>query len=116
MGVQLIDLTNEMYAMYYYGNDEAGCYVYSVEFDSAAYKAGIQQGDRIVSVDGKAITSSSEVEEALDGKSVGDKVKLELERGSKTATIELELGEYVPEKNAQIQQNQNNNDIFNPFG
>ncbi|MBQ2971082.1 MAG: trypsin-like peptidase domain-containing protein [Ruminococcus sp.] len=116
MGVQLIDLSNEMYAMYYYGNDEAGCYVYSVEFDSAAYKAGIQQGDRIVSVDGKAITSSSEVEEALDGKSVGDKVKLELERGSKTATIELELGEYVPEKNAQIQQNQSNNDIFNPFG
>ena len=69
-----------------------------------------------MSVDGKAITSSSEVEEALDGKSVGDKVKLELERGSKTATIELELGEYVPEKNAQIQQNQSNNDIFNPFG
>ncbi len=114
MGVQLIDLTNEMYAMYYYGNDEAGCYVYSVEFDSAAYKAGIQQGDRIVSVDGKKISTSSEVEDALEGKKVGDKVKLELERGSKTATIELELGEYVPEKNAQVQQNQN--DIFNPFG
>lgn len=114
MGVQLIDLTNEMYAMYYYGNDEAGCYVYSVEFDSAAYKAGIQQGDRIVSVDGKKISTSSEVEEALEGKKVGDKVKLELERGSKTATIELELGEYIPEKNAQVQQNQN--DIFNPFG
>ncbi|MBQ8860452.1 MAG: trypsin-like peptidase domain-containing protein [Ruminococcus sp.] len=114
MGVQLIDLTNEMYAMYYYGNAEAGCYVYSVEFDSAAYKAGIQQGDRIVSVDGKKISTSSEVEEALEGKKVGDKVKLELERGSKTATIELELGEYIPEKNAQVQQNQN--DIFNPFG
>ncbi len=116
MGVQLIDLTNEMYAMYYYGNDEAGCYVYSVEFDSAAYKAGIQQGDRIVSVDGKKISSASEVEEALDGKNVGDKVKLELERGTKTATIELELGEYIPPQNTQVQQNQNNSDVFNPFG
>ncbi len=116
MGVQLIDLTNEMYSMYYYGNDEAGCYVYSVEFDSAAYKAGIQQGDRIVSVDGKAITSASEVEAALEGKNVGDVVKLELERGSKTATVELELGEYVPENDIKVQQNQNNNDIFNPFG
>ncbi len=114
MGVQIIDLTNEMYAMYYYGNDEAGCYVYSVEFDSAAYKAGIQQGDRIVSVDGKKISSSSEVEEAIDGKNVGDVVKLELERGSKTATIELELGEYIPQQNTHIQQNQEN--IFNPFG
>lgn len=114
VGVQLIDLTNEMYAMYYYGNDEAGCYVYSVEFDSAAYKAGIQQGDRIVSVDGKKISTSSEVEDALEGKKVGDVVKLELERGSKTATIELELGEYIPEQNTQAQHNQN--DVFNPFG
>ncbi len=113
MGVQLIDLTNEMYAMYYYGNDEAGCYVYSVEFDSAAYKAGIQQGDRIVSVDGKKISSSSEVEEAIEGKSVGDVVKLELERGSKTATIELELGEYIPQQNTQLQPSPE--DIFNPF-
>lgn len=115
VGVELIDLTNEMYAMYYYGNDEAGCYVYSVEFDSAAYKAGIQQGDRIVSIDGKKVSSSSDVEAALEGKKVGDVVKLELERGTKTATIELTLGEYVPDKNVQAQQKEQN-DIFNPFG
>ncbi len=115
VGVELIDLTNEMYAMYYYGNDEAGCYVYSVEFDSAAYKAGIQQGDRIVSVDGKKVSSSSDVEAALEGKKVGDVVKLELERGTKTATISLTLGEYVPDKNVQAQQKEQN-DIFNPFG
>ena len=45
-------------------------------------------------------------------KNVGDKIQLELERGNRTATIELELGEYVP-TSAKSQQNQN--DIFNPF-
>lgn len=114
MGVQLIDLTNEMYAMYYYGNDEAGCYVYSVELDTSAYKAGIQQGDRIVSVDGKQVSKSSEVEDALEGKKVGDVVKLEIERGTKTATFELELGEYIPQQNTKTGQPQNS--IYNPFG
>ncbi len=112
VGMQLIDLTNSMYSMYYYGNDEAGCYVYSVDFDSAAYKAGIQQGDRIVSVDGTVINSTSDVEDVLEDKSVGDVIELELERGSRAATIELELGEYIP---TSVKPQQNQNDIFNPF-
>lgn len=113
MGVELIDLTNTMYAMYYYGNDEAGCYVYSVVPDSAAYKAGIQKGDRIVSVDGKTITTTADVEAALDNKKVGDVVKVELERGSKTATIEIKLDEYIPQDVVRSQQSEN--DINNPF-
>ncbi|MBE6824796.1 MAG: PDZ domain-containing protein [Ruminococcaceae bacterium] len=113
VGMELIDLTNSMYSMYYYGNAQEGCYVYSVSFDSAAYKAGIQQGDRIVSVDSKEITSSSDVEEALDEKKVSDKVKFELERGGRTATVELTLEEYIPQEDMKAQQN--NDDIFNPF-
>ena len=113
MGVELIDLTNTMYSMYYYGNDEAGCYVYSVVPESAAYKVGIQKGDRIVSIDSKAVTTTADVEAALDGKKVGDVVKVELERGSKTATIEIKLDEYIPEDVARSQQSEN--DINNPF-
>ena len=113
MGVELIDLTNSMYSMYYYGNDEAGCYIYSVEYDSAAYKAGLQKGDRIVSIDGKKITSTADVEAALDDKSVGDVIKAEVQRGSKTATIDITLGEYIPEDIAHTQQK--HDDINNPF-
>ena len=112
VGMQLIDITNSMYSMYYYGNDESGCYVYSVDFDSAAYNAGIQQGDRIVSVDSKAINSTSDVEDALEGKNVGDTIQIELERGNRTATLELELGEYVP---TSFKAQQNQDDMFNPF-
>lgn len=113
MGVELIDLTNSMYSMYYYGNNEAGCYIYSVEYDSAAYKAGLQQGDRIVSIDGEEVTSASDVEAALDDKSVGDVIKVEVQRGSKSATIDIELQEYIPQDAMIAQQNQN--DINNPF-
>lgn len=111
-GMQLIDLTNSMYSMYYYDNTQGGCYVYSVEIDSAAYNAGIQQGDRIVSVDGKKIESTSDVEAILDDKSVGDTVEIEIERSGRTATVQIKLQEYIPQE--QVKQNYNE-DIFNPF-
>ena len=111
-GMQLIDLSNSMYSMYYYGNNEDGCYVYSVEFDSAAYKAGIQQGDRIVSVNGKEVSTSADVEKALEKAKVGDKVTFEIERNGRTADVTIELQEYIPQ-DAKAQQNQD--DVFNPF-
>ncbi len=111
-GVQLVDITNSMYSMYYYGNTKEGCYVHSVEFDSAAYKAGIQQGDRIVSVNGKEIATSADVEKALDDAKVGDEVTFEIERGGKTAEVKVTLQEYVPQ-DVKIEQNQDN--VFNPF-
>lgn len=112
VGMELIDLTNSMYAMYYYGNTQGGCYVYAVNAGSSAYDAGIQQGDRIVSVDGKEITTSADVEAALDDKSVGDVVEFEIERNGRTATVDVELEEYIPNENIT----QSGNDIFNPFG
>ena len=112
VGMQLIDLSNSMYSMYYYGNSQDGCYVYSVDFDSAAYKAGVQQGDRIVSVDGKEISTSSDVEKALEGKKVGDVVTFKIERNGRTADVELELGEYIPQNQFT---NKPQEDIFNPF-
>ncbi len=112
VGMQLIDLSNSMYSMYYYGNSQDGCYVYSVDFDSAAYNAGIQQGDRIVSVDGKEVSTSADVEKALEGKNVGDVVTFEIERNGRTADVDLELGEYIPQ-NQFTQEPQD--DIFNPF-
>lgn len=111
-GMQLMDLSNSMYSMYYYGNSQDGCYVYSVDFDSAAYNAGIQQGDRIVSVDGKKIETAADVEAVLDDKKVGDVVSIEIERGTRTATVEVELKEYIPQDQVA---SQNIDDIFNPF-
>lgn len=111
-GMQLIDLSNSMYSMYYFGNTEDGCYVQSVEFDSAAYNAGIQQGDRIVSVNSQKVTTSADVEKALDNAKVGDEVTFEIERGGRTAEVNLKLQEYIPQ-DVRAEQNQDN--VFNPF-
>ncbi len=113
VGMQLIDLTNSMYSMYYYGNSQDGCYVYSVDFNSAAYKAGIQQGDRIVSINGKEIKTTADVEAQLDDKKVGDTVTFEIERNGRTAEVDITLDEYVP---ADVIKNENADNIFDPFG
>ncbi len=112
IGMSLIDLSNSLYSMYYYGNEEEGCYVYSVEYDSAAQKAGIRQGDRIVSVDKKEITCAADVEAAIEGKAVGDKVEIVIERNGRQAAVEVALSEYVPE-DAVI--NQHDDNVFDPF-
>lgn len=96
-GMDFIDLSNQMYAWYYYGNNETGVYISSVDNGSSAEEAGFRKGDRVVSIDGKEITSSTEIETLISDKSAGDKVSFVISRGGKQATIELTLIEEIPE-------------------
>ena len=96
-GMTFIDLTNQMYAWYYFNNDEAGVYISSVESGSNAEKAGFRAGDRVVSVDGHSISQASEIEELISEKSVGDTMTFVLNRSGSKGTLELTLEEYVPE-------------------
>jgi len=57
------------------------------ETGAAAQSSGLQRGDRIVSVDGKKVTSVSDVHNALSG--CGDKVALKIQRGKKEKTFWL---------------------------
>ncbi len=77
----------------YYGTSaDSGAYVGSVVSGGPAEKAGIQKGDVIVSIDGEAVTTSSELIIDVRSKEIGDKVKLEVVRNGQTITIEAELG------------------------
>ena len=96
-GMEFIDLTNQMYAWYYYGNNETGVYISSVDSGSNAEKAGFRKGDRVVSVDGKEITSVSELESIISEKSAGDKVSIVVSRSGSTGTLDLTLSEEIPE-------------------
>lgn len=96
-GMTFIDLSNQMYTWYYYGTTEPGCYISSVTRGSNAAQAGFQEGDRIISIDGDKVSSTSDAEELLDGKSVGDKVEFEVERGGRTGTLTLTLEEKIPD-------------------
>jgi len=85
-----------------------GALIQSVEQGSAADKAGLRAGgisaqlatgesvqlggDIIVAIDGKEITSSDEVAEAISAKKPGDKVKITFVRDGVRKTVEATLG------------------------
>lgn len=70
-----------------------GLLIVSVAPGGAADKAGLQANDVIVQVDGKNITDSSTLADALLRKDVGDKVTLKIYRGNQQMTVNVTLGE-----------------------
>jgi serine protease Do len=95
-GMSFVDITNQMYAWYYYGSSSTGVYISSVERGSNAASAGFSAGDRVISVDGKSVSSSSEISSIIAEHSAGDTITFELERSGRTGTLDLTLEEYVP--------------------
>jgi C-terminal processing protease CtpA/Prc len=76
-----IDLANKTKAL-----------VTTVDANSPAAKAGVQPGDEIVAVEGKALTASNgeSANEMLFGK-IGDQFKITIQRGQTVSTIDLAL-------------------------
>ena len=108
-GMSFIDLSNQMYAWYYYGNNSSGVYISSVDSGSNAEQAGFRAGDRVISIDGKEIKAASEIDDLLTDKSVGDKLTFELERNGSKGSLELTLGERKPKSSSSSSQSSPNN-------
>ena len=70
-----------------------GVYVKSVDDFSAAQKAGLKPGDVITSADGKNITTMDELNEIKNKHSIGDELKLVVNREGKKVDITVILGE-----------------------
>ena len=92
LGVSLLDIDSSQAAMQY-GVSSTGTYVAEVTQGSGAANAGIQVGDRIVSVDGNAVTTSEDVRSAITEKNVGDTVSIQVERDGQMVTLDVTLGE-----------------------
>lgn len=58
---------------------------------SPIYEAGLDRGDRILSVDGRSITSREAWTAALDGKRPGDDLRVDYESRGSTRTVTLRL-------------------------
>ena len=68
-----------------------GAVVQEVTPDSPAARAGLQPGDVVVSIDGKAVQDRSELVAAIRGHKPGDKVTLVVDRGGNETTITATL-------------------------
>lgn len=96
LGVSLLDITSDQMAWMYRVN-EKGTYIYSITESSAAAQAGLLPGDRIISINGTAISSINDVKELLQTVSVGEELTFEVSRSGETQTITVIAGEYVPQ-------------------
>lgn len=72
---------------------QQGVTVVAVTPESAAEKAGLQQGDIIITIDGKELHSPQELTEMIQSKKVGDNISVLFSRDGKPNTVSVVLGE-----------------------
>lgn len=102
LGIDFTDITSDETA-FYYGVNQTGCYVLSVDSGSNAEKAGITRGDLVTKVNDTDVSSSSDITTALEKAEVGDTVTFTVSRRGTSKTISFVLEEYVPAvSNSQI--------------
>jgi putative serine protease PepD len=74
-------------------SENGGALVSTVTANSAAAKAGIQQGDVITAVDAKAINSADDLVAAIQGGTVGQKITIDYTRNGAKKTASVTLAE-----------------------
>lgn len=74
-------------------SEASGALVNSVTPDSPAEKAGIENGDVIVSFNGKTVKNSNELVRMVSSLDVGEKARLEILRGGAKKTIDIVTAE-----------------------
>ena len=119
LGVQIQPVTDEIASSLSLGS-ASGALVAQVEPDSAALKAGIQSGDIIKSVDGKAIDTVRDLTRTIASVEPGATVKIGLLRDGKDMVLPAKLGDSdtkpVHEANAGTQDHSGKAKAPSSFG
>ena len=92
LGVTILTITPDI-AEAYDVEETQGALVSQVMADSAAEKAGIEAGDIIRKVDGKAVSNANDLRNTIGMKRSGDTVELQVFRDGRERTIKATLGE-----------------------
>lgn len=92
---QNVTLRNDYY---FFSNGTSCVQVADLVKDGAAEAAGIQVGDLILAVDGKEITSNTDLSEAVSAYNAGDTATITIQRNGIRQDIPVTFREYVPEE------------------
>jgi serine protease Do len=86
-------------------SDQKGALVAQIMADSPAKAAGIEPGDLVIAVDGKAVDSSNELSRRIGGMSPGKSVEVKVWRDGAEKTFDVKLGKMpAPDKMASADQ------------
>jgi len=103
IGVQIAPVTKEVAESIGLGKS-AGALVQSVEKDGPADKAGIEAGDIITKVDGKAIDKSVDLPRIIGAVKPGTKASLQLFRRGTARDVAVTVGEFEADRPARRAQ------------
>ena len=92
VGITIAEVSKD--SAQYYQLDEPGVYITAITGENAK-KAGLQEGDRILSIDGVDIESSQQFITAVKKHKVGDTVTIIVSRGGQEIEIKTVLEEYT---------------------
>lgn len=94
-GLSMLDVTSQNLPAAYrkYGITSAGIIILE-----SKYSAELKYGDKILSVDGKEVDSSADVERVLKSYSVNDTITITVARGNNVIDVKLTLHEKMPEQ------------------
>ena len=81
------------------GVNAYGVYIVEVAKGGPADKAGLQAGDRIVSVDGSEVATQSDLGTLMQNHKAGDTIEITVARGGQMQTVNVTLGEKGAENN-----------------
>ena len=93
LGVIIQDMSPELAEAFELDAQQQGVLITQVTEGSAAQDAGLEAGDIVIAVDGKAIDSAAQLRNAVGAQKVGDKLKLTFLREGKKRQLKVSVGE-----------------------
>ena len=100
IGVQIAPVTKEVAESIGLGQPR-GALVQSVEKEGPADKAGVEAGDIILRVDGRAVEKSGDLPRIIGGTKPGTKSSLQVYRRGNSRDIVVGVAEFEPERSAR---------------
>jgi putative serine protease PepD len=91
IGVEITTMNSELQAEYGF-KVSSGAVVMSVIAGTGAAAGGVKQGDVIVGINGTTVNGDQDVTSIISALHPGDKIKLDIVRGSKHLTLHVTLG------------------------